>query len=79
MLKQQEGKMLYEISMFWDSKGRGTSATAQSADATHWVSVSAVASAKTTIFVETAEHAQRLADLINELTGATQQATAAAA
>lgn len=71
--------MLYEISMFWDSRGRGTSATAQSSDATHWVSVSAVDAAKTTIFVETAEHAQRLADLINEMTEATQQATAAAA
>lgn len=64
--------MLYQISMFWDARHTEAYAIAESAETSHWVTVSAKDAAKTTIFVADANKAAELAALINRFTGAEQ-------
>lgn len=61
--------MLYQIAMFWDGSHSDSRAVAESCgESTHWVTVNGKDAAKTTIFVQNANDAADLAELINKLT-----------
>lgn len=71
--------MLYEISMFWDGRHCDTKAEAESCEdkSNHWVRVTGSDAAKTTIFVPSADCAERLSALINEIIFTTDKKQAA--
>lgn len=60
--------MIYSVKMFW-RPGDGTAAKADKGECAHWVQVQASSSAgaTATIFVQSADAAEKLAALINEL------------
>ena len=58
--------MLYDISIFWDRR-HPARADAYSSESTHWVQVASSDSAKTTIYVASAQDANDLAAMINRL------------